>query len=145
MYAFCWSYTSVTFVSQRGGFVPRRWKSAKGLFCVFIVGLLLHCSIIRKPIWSLQQIDRGCKCTTLWYALFVDVNHFLSTFLTDHPGAAAYRGRETIFMGLSGRHSLSPRCFSGAPRSFLRPPESLPITSQLNDKITKWDFFQCKN
>ena len=108
MYAFCWSYTSATFVSQHGGFVPRRWKSAKGLFCVFIVGLLLHCSIIRKPIWSLQQIDRGCKCTTLWYALFVDVNHFLSTFLTDHPAAAAYwigDGKRFLWVSRAGTPS----------------------------------------
>ena len=32
MYAFCWSCPSATFASQHGGFVPREWKAAKGLF-----------------------------------------------------------------------------------------------------------------
>ena len=32
MYAFCWSCPSATFASQIGGFVPREWQAAKGLF-----------------------------------------------------------------------------------------------------------------
>ena len=32
MYAFYWSCPSATFASQRGGFVPREWQAAKGLF-----------------------------------------------------------------------------------------------------------------
>ena len=31
-YAFCWSCPSATFASQHGGFVPREWQAAKGLF-----------------------------------------------------------------------------------------------------------------
>ena len=31
MYAFCWSYTIVTFASQHGGVVPRELKATKGL------------------------------------------------------------------------------------------------------------------
>ena len=32
MSAFCWSYSGATFASQHGGFVPREWQAAKGLF-----------------------------------------------------------------------------------------------------------------
>ena len=32
MFAFCSSCPSATFASQHGGFVPREWRAAKGLF-----------------------------------------------------------------------------------------------------------------
>ena len=32
MYAFCWSCPSAALTSQHGGFVPRKWQAAKGLF-----------------------------------------------------------------------------------------------------------------
>ena len=35
MYAFCWSCLSANFVSQHGGFVPRVWQAAKGLYLSF--------------------------------------------------------------------------------------------------------------
>ena len=50
------------------------------------------------------------KCTTL---CLCEVSRFLSKFLTDHAAAARKRqldwGRETIFVSLPGRPSLSPR------------------------------------
>ena len=34
MYTSCWSCLSSTFASQHGGFVPREWKAAKGIYKV---------------------------------------------------------------------------------------------------------------
>ena len=34
MYTSCWSCLSATFASQHGGFVPREWKAAKGIYRV---------------------------------------------------------------------------------------------------------------
>ena len=56
MYAFCWSCPSATFASQRGGFVPREWQAAKGLF---ETTKMLHCLFCRMnpPLVWIQLPD----------------------------------------------------------------------------------------
>ena len=45
MSAFCWFCPSATFASQHGGFVPREWKAAKGLF-----GWLWYSPVLRASL-----------------------------------------------------------------------------------------------
>ena len=56
MYAFCWSCPSATFASQHGGFVPREWQAAKGLF---ETTKMLHCLFCRMnpPLVWIQLPD----------------------------------------------------------------------------------------
>ena len=46
MYAFFWSCPSATFASQHGGFVPRKWKAAKG--AIIVKKLLIRASVLLK-------------------------------------------------------------------------------------------------
>ena len=78
MYAFCWSYPSATFASQHGGFVPREWQAAKGLFSltdwflarVFFQLVLSECT------------NQPCKCKNL---NFYDVTLLFSLWSTKEP------------------------------------------------------------
>ena len=45
MYVFCLSCPSATFALQRGGFVPREWLPAKGLFHEFFFLYVQVCEV----------------------------------------------------------------------------------------------------
>ena len=52
MYVFCLFCPSATFVLQRGGFVPREWLTAKGLFRHVSACLQIFCLNLRLVIYN---------------------------------------------------------------------------------------------
>ena len=67
---------------------------------------------ITQLVFITDIVRPKIKCTTLFGGTLClcEVSRFLPKLLTDHATAARWLGwgRETIFVGLPGRHSLSP-------------------------------------
>ena len=74
MYAFCWSCPSANFASQHGGFVPRVWQAAKGLYLSFN-----HCA--SSP--PAPQITCSVKYGRLWKLETSQSNPFF--LIKKHP------------------------------------------------------------
>ena len=58
MYVFCLSCPSATFALQRGGFVPREWLAAKGLFYEFCFLYVLVSGSEGTSLWSVSIKER---------------------------------------------------------------------------------------
>ena len=60
MYVFCLSCSSATLALQKGGFVPREWLAAKGLFRIQVILEIYLVGLCSKIYFSWSSCDRKC-------------------------------------------------------------------------------------